>query len=94
MTEEYVNIIALNSVPKAVTIDDIIKATNEDQVLKGIRAAIKLNQWDYDIVKPFKQLKDERQVTTAGFVLRGRRIVISKSLQAIHIAQECHLGLT
>ncbi len=96
MTEEYVNFIALNSVPKAMTIEEIIKATDEDQVLKGVRAAIKINNFDYDIVKPFKHVKDELSVTTKGIILRGSRIVIPKSLQqkAIDIAHECHLGLT
>ncbi len=88
MTKEYVNFIVLNSVPKAITIEEIIKATDEDQVLKGVRAAIKINNWYYDIVKPFKQAKDELSVTTKGIILRRSRIVIPKSLQqrAIDIA--------
>ena len=78
MTEEYVNFIVLNSVPKAITIEEIIKATDEDQVLKGVQAAIKINNWYYDIVKPFKQVKDELSVTTKGIILRCSRIVIPK----------------
>ncbi|XP_028406808.1 uncharacterized protein K02A2.6-like [Dendronephthya gigantea] len=69
MTEEYVNFIALNSVPKTMTIEEIVKATDEDQVLKGVRAAIKLNKWDYNIVKQFKQVKDELSVTMKGVIL-------------------------
>ena len=33
---------------------EIIEATHKDKVLKGVRAAKRLNQWDYDIVKPYK----------------------------------------
>jgi len=51
MKEEYVNFIALNSVPKAMTIytEEIVTATDEDEVLRGVRDAIKLYEWDNDI---------------------------------------------
>ena len=96
MTEEYVNFIASNSVPKTMTIEEIIQATDSDRVLKGVRAAIRLNQWHYDLVKPYKLIKDELTVTTKGLILRGTRIVIPRALQqmAIDIAHDCHLGLT
>ena len=59
-----------------MTMDEIITATNSDRSLQGLRAAIKINKWDYDIVKPYKQIKDELTVTSQGVVLRGTRIVI------------------
>ena len=59
MTEEHVNFITYNSVPKAMTLEEIEVATNQDNTLRGLRAAIKLNKWHYDIVKPFKSIKDE-----------------------------------
>ena len=46
MTEEYVNLVVHNSVPKAMALDEISKATDQDRVLKEFRAAIRLNQWD------------------------------------------------
>jgi hypothetical protein len=96
LTEEYVNFIASNSIPKAMTIDEIIAATNLDRSLQGLRAAIKLNKWDCDIVKPYKPIKDELTVTSQGLVLRGTRIVMPRSLQqrAIDIAHDTHLGLS
>ncbi|CAB4005564.1 uncharacterized protein K02A2.6-like, partial [Paramuricea clavata] len=96
MTEGYVNFIASNSVPKAMTMDEIVTATDSDRVLKGVRAAIKLNKWDYDIVKPYKAIKDEITVTSKGLILRGTRIVLPQSLQqrAIDLAHESHLGLS
>ena len=96
MAEEHVNFIAYNSVPKAMTLEEIEIATNQDDTLKGLRAAIKLNKWHYDVVRPYKSIKDELTVTSKGVILRGSRIVMPKSLQqrAIHIAHETHLGFT
>ena len=67
-----------------------------DRSLQGLRAAIKLNKWDCDIVKPYKPIKDELTVTSQGLVLRGTRIVMPQSLQqrAIDIAHDTHLGLS
>jgi hypothetical protein len=59
-----------------MTLEEIQAATDSDRTLKGLRAAIKLNKWDYDVVKPFKNVKDELTVTSTGIVLRGSRIVI------------------
>ena len=66
LTEEYVNFIASTSIPKTMTMDEIITATNSDRSLQGLRAAIKINKWDCDIVKPYKQIKDELTVTSQG----------------------------
>ena len=96
MTEDYVNFIEENSVPKAMTLDEIIQATNDDRVLRGVRAAIKHNRWNYDIVKPYKLIKDELSVTTKGIILRGSKIVIPETLKqkAIDITHESHLGIS
>ena len=96
MTEEYVNYIEQSSIPKAMTVEQIKTATDADKTLKGLRAAIKLGQWNYAVVKPFKALKDELTVTTNGIILRGSRIVIPESLQqrAIDIAHETHPGIS
>jgi len=48
MTEEYVNFIEANSVPKAMTLDEIIQATNDDPVLRGLREATKHNRRNSD----------------------------------------------
>ena len=70
-------------------------ATNQDDTLKGLRVAMKLNKWHYDVVRPYKSIKDELTVTR-GVILRGSRIVMPQFLQqrAIDIAHETHLGLT
>ena len=39
-----------------MTLAEIQQATNNDQTMKGLRASIRLNQWDNDIVKPYINL--------------------------------------
>ena len=43
MTEQYVNFVTRNSVPKALTLKEIIDATNSDVTLTTLRDAIKTN---------------------------------------------------
>jgi hypothetical protein len=95
MTEDYINLIARCSVPKTLTLDEVETATDSDKTLRGVRAAIKLNKWHYDLVKAFKPVKDELTVTSKGVVLRDTRIVLPQSLQqrAVDIAHATHLGL-
>ena len=57
MMEEYINFIVDSSVAKAITLAEIMKATNEDRTLKGLRAAIRL------IVEEYKNIKDELSIT-------------------------------
>ena len=95
MADEYVNLLALAAVPKAMTIHEIQTATNTDKVLQGLRAAIRCNMWDSNLVKPYKNIKDELTVTTQNIILRGARIIIPESLQqrAIDLAHDTHQGL-
>ena len=96
MTEEYVNFVVHNSVPKAMTLDDISQATDQDRVLKGLRAAVRLNQWDYKIVKPYRLIKDELTIGKQNVIFRGSKIAIPTSLQqkAVDIAHESHQGIS
>ena len=96
MTEQYINFITQNCVPKAMTLQEIINyATNADAALTALHDAIKTNKWDSPIVKPFKGVKNELTSTTHGVILRGTRVVIPAALQqrAIDIAHETHLGI-
>ena len=95
MADEYVSLLALSAVPKAMTISDIQKATDADKTMQSLRAAIRHNKWDCDLVKPFRAIKDELIVAPQNIVLRGSQIVVPESLQqqAIDIAHETHQGL-
>ena len=85
-----------HAVPRAMTLKEIIEATNADKTLNGLRAAIRLNRWDSDIVAPFRKVKDELTVTPENIILRGTRIVLPEALQqrAVDIAHESHQGLS
>ncbi|CAB3991864.1 Retrovirus-related Pol poly from transposon [Paramuricea clavata] len=73
MTEQYINFITQNSVPKAMTLPEIINATNADAALTALHDAIKTNKWDSPIVKPFKAVKNELTSTTHVAVDRYSR---------------------
>jgi len=53
MAEQYISLITSSAVPKTMTITEIMDATNCDRTLQSLRAAIRLNQWDCDVIKPF-----------------------------------------
>eukprot|EP00794_Sanderia_malayensis_P014704 gene14704-biopygen11798 len=95
MADEYVNFILQHAIPKSMTLDEIREATDNDRVLKALRAAIRLNRWDTDTVKSFLSVKDELSIGTSNIILRGSRIVIPASLQkkAVDLAHACHQGL-
>ena len=57
ITEEYVQFLAVNAVPKAMSMEEIIKASTDNREIKVLRAALKLNRWDMDTVRPFKASK-------------------------------------
>ena len=95
LTEEYVNFISRYAVPKAMTLKEIKDATDTDRTLKAVRAAIRTNQWNVDLVQPFKSIKDELTINSENVVLRGHRIVIPSALQqrAADLAHDSHQGL-
>ena len=95
MTEQYINFVAQHSVPKAMTLAEIIDATNSDAVLTQVKDAIRTNKWDSPAVKPFKPVKEELTTTSQGIVLRGTRIVIPAVLQqrTIDLAHQAHFGI-
>ena len=93
IAENYVNFVVDSSTPKAMTLAEIVKATNEDRTLKGLLAAIRLNKWDLVVVKEYKHMKDERSISLHGLILRGNSMVVPHSLRqrAVDIAHEAHL---
>eukprot|EP00794_Sanderia_malayensis_P014472 gene14472-biopygen11586 len=95
LTEEYVNFVSRYAVPKAMTIKEIKDETNTDRALQAVRAAIKTNHWDLDLVCPFKSVKDELTINSDNIILRGTRIVVPSALQqrAVDLAHDPHQGL-
>eukprot|EP00795_Rhopilema_esculentum_P014498 gene14498-biopygen4276 len=95
MADEYVHFIVQNAVPKSMTLSEIREETDKDRVLKALRAAIRLNRWDADTVKPFRPVKDELSIDSSNIILRGARIVIPEYLhkKAVDLAHVSHQGL-
>ena len=104
MTEEFVNMITQNAVPKTLTIDDIREATVKDEVLQQCMVAIETGDWyhfrtqasEKELAESLFKVRDGLTVnTTEGIILRDHRIVIPSSLrqQIVNIAHEGHQGV-
>ena len=96
LAEEYVNFVTRHSVPKAMTLEEIARETKLDRTLQRLHAAIRVNMWDTDCLKPYRSLQDELTIGEQGIILRGTRIVIPTSLhqRAVDIAHENHQGIS
>ena len=71
MTEQYINFVAQHSVPKAMTLAEIIDATNSDAVFAQVKDVIQTDKWDSPAVKPFKPVKEELTTTSQGIVKKN-----------------------
>ena len=81
IADEYVNFISEFAVHKNMTLHEVQKPTDQDRVMKAVRASIRLNKWNTDTVKPFLRIKDELTIGKSNIILRGTRIVIPDTLQ-------------
>lgn len=104
VAEEYVNFVALQATPKAMTLQEIQRETLKDTILQQVSAHIINNSWRFitdrspgaAALKPYKLVSDELTVSTGNdIILRGTRIVIPAALQqrALQIAHESHQGM-
>ncbi|KAK3095200.1 hypothetical protein FSP39_011413 [Pinctada imbricata] len=107
IAESYVNFITTGSVPKAMTLDEVKSASNEDKTIqKAIEFAgncrwheIKsITDTDIDIaeLQAYRNIRNELVIHSENILLRDHRIVMPYKLRktAIHIAHEGHQGLT
>ena len=92
--EECVNSIIVDSLPSAVTLQELLLASECDPTLKTIKEALDTGNWSA-APKPFADLKDEL-CQKQGIILRSNRIVIPDALHPrIHqLAHEGHQGIT
>ena len=109
VVEEYVNMISKHAIPKAMTLEQIVRETENDPTLSLIKELIVTNRWykindrnvtkylnvNYEVINSFKRIVSELCVAENGLVLRGSRIVIPKSLQeqVVNLAHEGHQGV-
>ena len=96
--EEYVNYVFSASIPKSITHEEILKATNEDEVLQELIRRIRGAKFNLKKRKSsmFDHVFHELCVTDENIVMRKQKIVIPLSLQerVISIAHEGHQGIT
>ena len=92
--EEYVNSIIVDSLPSAVTLQELLLASECDPTLNTIKEALDTGNWSA-APKPFADLKDEL-CQKRGIILRNNRIVIPDALRPriIQLAHEGHQGIT
>lgn len=69
MTESYVNLVTNAAVLKILRIQDIKDATKKNRTLRGLRASIRLNHWDCDIVKQCQSVRDELTIRAHNIIL-------------------------
>ena len=103
--ERYVNFIASHSTPKAMSLENIKRATKLDKTLQKLIEQIRRNKWvdmkdDSEVnvteLKLFSRVRDELTVSEDdGLILKGTRIVIPSELRqhALALAHEGHQGV-
>ncbi|XP_068704816.1 uncharacterized protein [Montipora foliosa] len=77
--KEYVNCIIIDSLPSAVTLQELLLASECDPTLKTIKEALDTGYWSA-APKPFADLKDEL-CQKRGIILRNNRIVIPDAVR-------------
>jgi hypothetical protein len=96
--EDYVNYLFNASIPKSITHDEIIKATDEDEVLQELIRRVRGAK--FNLIKRKSSMFDhvfhELSVTNENMVMRQHLIVIPSSLQSkiVDIAHVGHQGIT
>ena len=95
IAEEYVSYIVSNAVPKAMTLDQIIRASLADTALQQVINCIASGDWSTTAdLQPYSQVSDELSVQN-GLLLRGTRIVMPGELRktTLELAHQGHQGI-
>lgn len=102
IAEEYLSFIVQHDVPKAMTLDEIITETSNDNVLQTVINNVKTETWsksyDNKMLDTFARCKNELtvvQLENGEVLLHDTKLVIPVTLQAkvIAIAHEGHQGI-
>ena len=94
IADEYAYFVAKSSVPRAMSSEEIAKASRDDEELKSVRHAIKSNDWSLVKDQSYQKVKNDLTVVDK-IVMRYNRIVIPQNLRkkALDLAHEGHLGI-
>ena len=92
--EAYIRYVTKNAVPKAMTFEEVQKATQDDPQLQKLMTAIQYNNWKDPELSSFSRFKEELSISD-GVILRDHRLVIPSALQqkVIDIAHHTHQGI-
>ncbi|KAK3088256.1 hypothetical protein FSP39_016655 [Pinctada imbricata] len=106
IAEEYINVIASESLLKAITLDEVKAATMNSPTLQTAISYVRNGRWfeirdisdsnvDIEELTALRSIRDELTVFADNVLLRGHRIVLPQSLRdaAISIAHEGHQGV-
>ena len=95
-TDFFINSITANSVPRAMTFSEILRASKDDPVLQVVTKCLQENIWSKDSeIKPYFKVKNQL-TSKSGIILNGTKIIIPKCLQrqVLEIAHEGHQGMS
>ena len=94
VAEEFVRFCAQEGTPKALTTQEIEKEAKVDTELSEVRNCLQQAKWNQSVMSAYYPVKNELSVI-GYLVMRGRRIIIPKTLQAkcLQLAHEGHLGI-
>ena len=92
--EDYVNSIRVDSLPSAISLQELLVASESDPTLKIIKECLDTGSWSV-APTPFADLKEEL-CQKRGILLRNNRIVIPEALRPhiFQLAHEGHQGIT
>ena len=81
MPYEYVRFITTNSIPKAMTIEEMQTETEKNETLQAAIAVINTGDWSNKFLVPYKLANDSLTINHAkGIILQGNQIVMPKTL--------------
>ena len=94
--EQYISYVAENSVPKAMTLEEIENESSKDELFQKIRQYIHEDKWPVrdKTLTPYFKVRHELSVQ-GNLILRGSKLVIPRKLQArvLSILHETHQGI-
>ena len=93
-TEDFINLITLNALPKTITLEEIKNETEKDMELVTLREAIKNNSYRQLNMDKYEKFGTELTIND-GIILRNFLSLIPLTLRAkiITLAHQGHLGI-
>ena len=95
LSDKHINYVTINSLPVAVTLDELQKASESDPIINKVRTCVLSNKWSKgEELKPYYQIRSELSVKDS-IILKGDKLVIPYSLQKrlLELAHESHMGV-